>query len=181
MKRKPWLLILALFLWALMAVHFPLLAQEVTGSIRGTVFRDSNDNTVCADEGESALAGIPIELVDDETGTIVRLQTGADGTYILSQASLGDWRVSVTPGTGWRITSQQTREVVLTADTPEATGIDFCIVEVTDSSGDSDQGTTLPESGAPVAPALLIAAALGFAMMAAGIGILLHGRSVHSG
>jgi hypothetical protein len=174
MKRKPWLLIVALFLFTITAVQFPLWAQETTGIIRGTVYRDINANGVCVDEGEPRVAGIPVELVDDATRTIVRLQTGADGTYMLPQATLGRWQVTVAPGTGWRVTSQQTHEVILATDTPEATEFDFCIVEVTASSGGSG-GTTLPESGAPVAPELLIAAAAGFALMAAGAGLLLRG------
>jgi len=175
MKRKMWLSVLALFLFTLSAVYYPLLAQETTGSIRGTVFRDVNSNSVCTDEGEPAVAGIPVELVDDATRTIVRLQTGADGTYILSQAAMGRWQVTVAPGTGWRVTSQQTREIVLTTDAPEAAVVNFCIVEVTESTGGSG-GTTLPESGAPVAPGLLGIAAAGFALMAVGIGLLLRGR-----
>ena len=177
MKRKMWLLAVALFLFTLSAFHFPLLGQETTGTIRGTVYNDINVNAVCVNEGEAAVAGIPIELVDDETGTIVRLQTGADGTYILSQASIGIWRVTVVPGTGWRVTAEQTREVVLTTDAPEATSVDFCIANVNDTSGGSQGGTTLPESGAPVAPGLLLIAAVGCAFMAAGILLLLHGRT----
>jgi hypothetical protein len=177
MKRKMWLAILALFLFTITAVQFPLLAQEARGIIRGTVYRDINANGVCVDEGEPRVAGIPVELVDDATRTIVRLQTGADGTYILPQATLGRWQVTVAPGTGWRVTSQQTREVVLATDAPEASEFDFCIVEVTASSGGS-VGTTLPESGAPVAPGLLGTAAVGFALMAAGISLLLRDRSV---
>ena len=175
MNRKM-LLVVNLLILFLPAVYIPLMAQETTGSIRGTVFRDINENGQCTNEGEPRIAGIPVELVDDATRTIVRLQTGADGTFILSQAALGRWQVTVVPGTGWRVTSPQTREAILTSESPDATNIDFCIVEISSPPGGSG-GTTLPESGAPIAPELLAAAALGFALMAAGAALLIHGRS----
>ncbi|UCC54474.1 MAG: hypothetical protein JSV68_11000 [Anaerolineaceae bacterium] len=173
MKRKKCLVTVALFLFALATVQLPLLAQDNTGSIRGMVYRDINNNGTCATEGEPSVAGIPVELVDDTTRTIVRLQTGADGSYILSEAALGGWQVTVVPGTGWRVTSQQTQAVILTPEVRDVTDIHFCIVEISSPPG----GTTLPESGAPIAPGLLMAAALGVALIAAGAGLILHGRT----
>ena len=140
MKRRKCLVTVALFLFALATVQLPLLAQDNTGSIRGMVYRDINNNGTCATEGEPSVAGIPVELVDDTTRTIVRLQTGADGSYILSEAALGGWQVTVVPGTGWRVTSQQTRAVILTPEVRDVIDVHFCIVEINSPPG----GTTLP-------------------------------------
>ena len=147
-------------------------AQAQTGSISGTVYRDINANGVCVNEGEPRVAAnIPMELVSDDVGELVRISTAADGSYAYTTNALGLWRVTVVPGENWRVTSQQTLEVVLTTDSLNATGIDFCIIEVEQSPGAGEP--TLPESGAPVAPALLMASAIGFILIAGGAGLLL--------
>ena len=150
-------------------------AQDQTGTISGTVYRDLNANGVCVNEGEPRVAAnIPMELVADDVGELVRITTAADGTYAYNTDAQGLWRVTVVPGESWRVTSQQTLEVVLTVDSVDVTSIDFCIIEVDQSSGGG--GTTLPESGAPVAPALLMASTIGFVLIAAGAGLLLFNR-----
>jgi len=175
MRRKFRLSSLVLFLFALTLIPYSLVVGQETGIIRGTVYRDVNANGLCSNEGEARIANIPLELVNDEAQAIVRLSTAADGTFVLNQAALGAWKVTIAPGEGWRITAEQTREVVLVTDGPEVSNVDFCILEVSSSSGGSG-GATLPESGAPIAPQLLAAAAIGFALMAAGAGLLLRDR-----
>ena len=150
-------------------------AQDGTGTISGTVYRDVNANGVCANEGEPRVAAnIPLELVEDDVGELVRITTAADGTYTYATDALGLWRVTVVPGQNWRVTSQQTLEVVLTVDNLNVTNIDFCIIEVEQSSGDG--GTTLPESGATVDPSLLLAATFGFILISAGASLHLFNR-----
>ena len=154
-------------------------AQEEVGSISGTVFRDINANGACVNEGEPRVAAnIPIELVQDDIGEIDAITTAADGTYTFPTDDLGLWRVTVVPGQGWRVTSQQTLEVVLTDDNPDPINIDFCIIEIDQPAGGG--GTTLPESGAPIAPTLLVAAAIGFLLIAAGALLLLFNRKVEA-
>ena len=172
MQKIFWTTSITVFLYAIMLVPHATHAQDQTVTISGTVYRDINANGVCVIEGEPRVAAnIPMEFVADDVGELVRITTAADGTYAYSTDALGLWRVTVVPGESWRVTSQQTLEVVLTADNPNVRNIDFCIIEVEQSSGGG--GTTLPESGAPVAPTQLMAATIGFVLIAAGAGLLL--------
>jgi len=173
MNRKIGSLIPIVLIYLLVLFAYPTLAQEQTGSIRGVVYRDVNANGLCTGEGEVRLANIPLEIINDDIQEIVRFITAPDGTYIQNGAALGSWQVTVVPGEGWRVTSQQTRAVVLTPENPDMAEVDFCIVEI---EGSVDGGVTLPESGAPIAPQLLFAGAAGLALMVLGAGMLLHGR-----
>lgn len=174
MRKIFWIVSVPILLLSVLSVPYAIQAQDQSGSISGTVFRDVNDNGVCTGEGEPPVAAnTPLELVQDDEGEIVRISTAADGTYAFSTNTLGLWRVTVAPGTGWRVTSQQTHEVVLTDDTPNVSNIDFCIIQVNLTP---PGGGGLPESGAPLAPALLGAASMGFILMAAGAGLLLFNR-----
>jgi len=174
MRKIFWTTSITIFLYAIMSILHAAQAQEQKGIIIGTVYRDINANGVCVNEGEPRVAAnIPMELVSDDVGELVRITTAADGSYAYNTDALGLWRVTVVPGAGWRVTSQQTQEVVLNIDNLDVTNIDFCIIEVEQSSGG---GTTLPESGAPVAPALLMASTIGFILIAAGAGLLLFNR-----
>lgn len=150
----------------------PAQAQDQIGTIRGTVFRDVNENGLCSAESEAVLADIPLEIINDDTGEFIRYTTAPDGTYAHTTPDLGIWRVTVVPGSQWRVTSQQTIEVTLTPDSPDAAGIDFCIVEI---ETNQENPVTLPESGAFIAPPLLVAGLFGLALIILG-GALLLGR-----
>lgn len=177
MRRIIWVISLIIFLFAVFLVPNNMRAQEEAGSISGTVFRDINANGVCVNEGEPRVAAnIPIELVQDDEGEIDRISTSVDGFYIYNTDTLGLWRVTVIPGQGWRVTSQQTLDVVLTEVNPDPTNIDFCITEVGQPA--EGGGTTLPESGVPIAPTILAAAAIGFILIAAGAVLLLFNHRV---
>lgn len=172
MKKAYWIAVIVL---SLLAIPLMAFGQDQTGTISGTVYRDINANGVCANEGEPRVAAnIPLELVSDDVGELTRITTAADGTYSYSTDALGLWRVTVVPGQGWRITSPQTLEVVLSTDNPDASNIDFCIIEIDQSAGGG--GTTLPESGVFIAPPLLIAAVIGFLFIAAGAVLLIFSK-----
>ncbi|MDX1418064.1 MAG: SdrD B-like domain-containing protein [Candidatus Promineifilaceae bacterium] len=168
MNRKIQVIIRMLLLLSPILIVFPIQAQTQTGSIRGTVYRDINENGICSTEGEARVGDIAVELVNDDTPELQRTLTAPDGTYLLANASLGLWRVTVVPGTGWRISSAQTREVTLTADQPDAIEVDFCIVQLEDPN---NGGTTLPESGAFIAPPLVLIAIAGLLLMTIGAGL----------
>jgi len=167
--------LIGIFVLLLMAIPLVALAQDQPGSISGAVFRDINANGICVNEGEPRVAAnIPLELVSDDAGELIRITSNADGTYSYATDAQGLWRVTVVPGQGWRVTSQQTLEVVLSSDNPDTDGINFCIIEVQQTGGGG--GTTLPESGVAIAPHLLLAAAFGFLFIAAGAVLLIIGR-----
>jgi uncharacterized membrane-anchored protein YitT (DUF2179 family) len=98
-----------------------------------------------------------------------------DGSFRIVANTLGTWQVTVKPPLGWRVTSQPSKTVTLTETTPQAVGVDFCITQAPESGGGTNP-PVLPESGADVAPSLLIAAAIGALLLAAGAGIILNSR-----
>jgi hypothetical protein len=160
-----------------------LRAQDDTGAISGTVFRDINGNGQCTNEDEPTVSGIALQLVNRDDNTIVNLTSGAGGFYELVNASLGTWQVTVNPGAGWRVTSPQTRQVLISENEPDVEEVDFCIVQDTAATATTTATATpappststptpsqpvLPESGAPVAPGLLLAGGAGLLFLFAG-------------
>jgi hypothetical protein len=175
MKKSTAFILTALLLLSAFAC---VLAQDQAGTISGIVYRDLNANGICASEGEPVVAdNIPIEIISDDAGELIRISSAVDGSFFYTTDALGLWRVTVVPGQGWRITSQQTLEVVLSVDNPDASNIDFCIIEIEQT--EDGAGNTLPESGSIVAPTMLLAAISGLILILIGAGLLLFSR--HSG
>jgi hypothetical protein len=187
-------LVIALICLAAAAVQAQdTLAQNVNGSISGFVLRDLNENGVCTDEDEPGVVGIPVQLVNRDDNSIINLTSGGEGFYELVNASGGTWTVTVNPGSGWRVTSQQTRQVVVSDDEPDVEDVDFCLVETAATVTPAPSATpltaptpvqpivptplpVLPESGAPVSPSILWAAALGLLLLISGAGLLVRAR-----
>lgn len=165
-------------------------AQTSGGAILGSVYNDLDANGVCVGTGEPGLPGIVVEFANTEAAIQTALQTNENGSYGYTAAGFGTWNVTVRTPDGWRSTAQQTRQVVLTSTQPVAAGLDFCITQGSDTgdsggsdgsdgsdgSGDTNGAVTLPESGAPVAPALLIAMVIGLGLLVVGAGLLVYSR-----
>lgn len=113
---------------------------EPGGSIRGTVYLDVGQDGNCT--GDPVISGIPIEFTSNDGGTTVYLSSGANGTYGLVAAGLGTWQVSVVPPAGYVAVSTPTTSVFLSADTPVATGVDFCISTTDGTTTETTTGTT---------------------------------------
>jgi hypothetical protein len=146
---------------------------EVRGSISGAVYEDRNADGVCVGTGEPALAGINIQFASDDGSSTVHLQSGPDGTYGLVAAGLGTWTVTGVPLTGFSVSSTNPQVVHLSAELPDATGVDFCIIK---GSGSGGGLVVLPESGASIAPPLWIAALAGISLVAAGAALEIRRR-----
>jgi hypothetical protein len=146
------------------------LAQETKGSIRGTVYHDLNADGRCVNTGEPGLAGVPIKFASDST--TVYLESGDDGTYGLVAAGLGTWTVGAEPTTGSYVTSKNPIQVYLGVDERLVLGVDFCVI----TTGSVPPAVVLPESGATLAPALLIALATGLGFATTGIGLEIRRR-----
>ena len=100
------------------------------GSIRGTVYVDSNADGRCGAEfGDPIHVGVPIEFVSNDGKFTTYLQSGANGTYGLVAAGLGTWQVSARPNANdFVVTGTATRSVFIGAEEPLALGVDFCVV-----------------------------------------------------
>jgi hypothetical protein len=175
MWRKLSLSLLAIALVLIISPALPANAQTNTGSIRGTVYNDLNGDGFCVGTGEPGQSGIPVVFVYTVSGTKLPLMTGVDGSYGIVSITLGTWQVTVTPGTGWTVTSQQTQQVILTDTQPTVSGVDFCITQAP-ASGGGTSPPVLPESGADVAPALIAVSALGAFLLVFGAGFILNSR-----
>ena len=127
------------------------------GSIRGTVYIDSNSDGRCGPEfGDPTHPGVPIEFVSNDGNFTTYLQSGDNGTYGLVAAGLGTWQVSARPNANdFVVTGTTTRAVFIGEEEPLALGVDFCIVP---TSGGTIPGgglgviapiTHLPTAGAP--------------------------------
>lgn len=176
MRRRISLLVIMIALVLLITPILAVGAQENNiGSIRGVVYNDLNADGYCVGSGEPGQSGVPVEFVFTASGTAVPLLTGVDGSFGIVAISLGTWQVTVHPPLGWRTTSAASKTVTLTDTTPQAVGVDFCITQAP-APGGGTSPPVLPESGADVAPSLLIAAAIGAMLLAAGAGIFLNSR-----
>lgn len=139
-------------------------AFQDRGSIRGTVYEDKNRDGKCAGTGDPVLKDIPIKFVSDDGKYTAYLQSGANGTYGLVAAGFGTWTVSAEPPSGYVVTSKSPLKVFLGSNQMLALGTDFCVAKGT-------AGTVLPESGAAVAPILVLVAGIGAGMVLVGAGL----------
>ena len=155
--------------WAAPTSH----AQVVyDGSIRGTVYLDTNGDGKCVGTGEPTHPGVPIEFVSDDGQWSTYLQTGDNGTYGLVAAAYGTWKVSARPNPNdFVVTSQATRHVFIGSEQPLALNIDFCIQ--TKGGPIQNKPVLLPTSGAAAHNGGFWAAGLlGVVLMGAGTAVL---------
>ena len=172
MRRKMWFAAL-LTLLLLVAGTTSVKAQTATkGAIRGTIYQDANADGICG-AGDPTMAGVRIDFTP-EGGQTISLVTFSDGTYGLASITLGTWQVTARPPEGWVTTSQQTITAVLTAEQNNAENVNFCLAQENTSGGDGSN--TLPDSGVPMPPTLLVAIALSSVLMLAGLALLVWVR-----
>ncbi len=149
------------------------ITRETAGSISGFVYRELDEDGICLPGDATGQPDIPLQLVFRDNDTTVNLATESNGSYRLASAAEGTWQVTVNPGTGWRVTSPQTRQVLVSADNANVEGVDFCLFEVPAPAGGGQP--VLPESGAAVSPGILLILGSGAFFLIAGI--LLYTRS----
>jgi hypothetical protein len=187
MRNKTWIILLVIALMLVITGTAAAFAQSSGGAILGTVYNDQNADGVCVGTGEPGLPGMVVEFVNQEAAIQTALQTNENGSYGYTAAGFGTWNVTVKPAQGWRSTAQTTRQIALTSTQPVAAGVDFCITQDASTStpaapsatavpGGSGGAVTLPESGAPIAPALLIATLIGIGLLVIGGGLYFYSR-----
>ena len=170
MRRLLSFSLLALFVLALIFASAAQAQEDgASGSIRGTIYRDTNNDGLCVGTGEAGLAGVPVRFSNGATQ--LYLQSGSDGTFGLVASGLGTWTVAAEPSADQGVvTSAQSRSVTLSEENPAATGVDFCV-------GTARSGSVvLPQSGAPAMPGLWIALVIGVLFVGAGLFLALRQR-----
>lgn len=146
---------------------------ESNGSIRGTVYLDTNGNGICPDQGEPIHVGVPIEFISDDGKWSTFLQTGDDGTYGLVAAGYGTWKVSARPNANdFVVTSKPTLNVFLSSEEPLALNINFCIRKTSGAKTAAVGPTVLPAAGAAADNLpFAMAAFSGLALLGLGLGL----------
>jgi hypothetical protein len=179
---------LAITIILLLGSALAIQAQDTVGTISGTVYRTENPGTSCTEDNLPGEPGIPLQFVNRDNQTTLNLNTESDGSYEINVSTEGTWQVTVNPGSGWRVLSQQTIQVSVSEDDPDHEEVDFCITRVTPTPTTTTITPTpttitptpippvLPESGAPVAPTLLLAAGLGFLFLLIGGWLFVYAR-----
>lgn len=192
MKHRLSILVITTVLMMLIGIPPAVLAQDAGGAILGTVFHDLDGDGACVGTSEPAVEGIVVEFVNAESAIQTALATNEDGSFSYVSAGFGTWNVSIRPSAGWIVTAEQSQQIALTPSQPVITNLDFCVTEGTATVNSqapvektntkvSISAVTLPESGAPVAPQLLIAAFTGIGFMLIGAGLIAYNRRSQSG
>lgn len=156
------ILLLLIFFGAIIPAS--VIAQS-NGSIRGTIYGDTNKDGSCVNSGEPTVPGVPVELLFQQDGTALTFPSGPDGRYGLTAAQLGTWTVTAKPPAGFYVSSANPVVVTISGPQPEANNIDFCLATV---------ATTLPGSGAIIAPPFYIG--IGALLILIGVGVELRRR-----
>jgi hypothetical protein len=168
MKEKRIYLVLGLALLFLLATTAVVSAQN--GSIRGTVYVDSNADGLCGPTyGDPVQVGVPIEFVSNDGGFTTFLQSGENGTYGLVAAGYGTWQVSARPNANdFVVTGTATRSVFIGSEEPVALDVDFCVVATSGGTipgGGSGLGVIVPITQLPAAGASDNLAGFGIALL----------------
>lgn len=154
----------------------PVPTPAAAGSIRGTVYLDTNGNGICPDAGEKIHVGVPIEFVSDDGKWSTFLQTGDDGTYGLVAAGYGTWKVSARPNANdFVVTSKPTKDVFLSSEEPLALNVNFCIRATSGTTTAARGGTVLPAAGGEANNTPFTMAILsGLAFLGLGLGLTIR-------
>lgn len=158
----------------LIGVIFPAAVNaQANGTIRGTVYGDTNKDGFCASADEPPLPGVPVEFVFQQDGTAWTFTSGPDGRYGLTAAQFGTWTVTAKPPTGFYVSSGNPVMVTISESQPEVDGVDFCVATVA-----STGPITLPGSGSIIGPPIYaaIGAAIGALLVLIGAGVEIRRR-----
>jgi len=111
--------------------------------VRGQVFDDRNGDGAQG-RSERGLAGVAVELVNDEGEVIATTRTGRDGTYRFDQfRETGDYQVRVVVPAGRAATTEATRDVLVSTGDQVVRGVDFGVRQL----GAAPAGRERPEGG----------------------------------
>jgi hypothetical protein len=192
MKHKLSIVLTSTLLMMLIGIAPAVIAQDAGGAILGTVYHDLDGDGACIGTSEPAIEGIVVEFVNVESAIQTALATNEDGSFSYVSAGFGTWNISIRPPAGWIVTGEQSQQIALTPSQPVITNLDFCVTEraatvnvsapiESAESSVAPTAVTLPESGAPVAPDLLIGGVMGIGFMLIGAGLIAYNRRSQSG
>jgi mucin-19 len=105
---------------------------DILGTITGTVWNDLNGNGTM-DPGELPLAGVTVSLYDNANTLIGTAVTAADGTYLFSDLTDGNYTVIETDRTGYSSTTSNTVHTIIASGSHRT--LDFGDLQITPPSG----------------------------------------------
>jgi hypothetical protein len=95
--------------------------------VEGQVFADANGNGR-QDRGEAGVAGVTVELLNNEGAVIATTRTGRDGRYVFDQfGETGDYRVRITPPAGSQPTTPDPRAFLIPTGDTTVRDVNFAI------------------------------------------------------
>ncbi|MEF8770661.1 SdrD B-like domain-containing protein [Candidatus Accumulibacter contiguus] len=97
-------------------------AQPVLASLGDRVWEDLNANGV-QDTGEKGISGVTVKLLNSSDGTVATTTTDANGNYLFSNLTPGDYKVQVVAPTGYYVSPKdQSGNDATDSDIDPATG-----------------------------------------------------------
>lgn len=194
LKHKVWITATVTILLLLATSSAVVLAQDTGGTIKGKVFYDLDANGQCVGTGERGMQGVVVTFTNTQAAIQSAIATDQEGSFGYTSAGYGTWNITVQSPDGWYVSSQETRQTALTSNQPVVTGLDFCIAQgkgpgaggtttkasllgpLSSKTAASGSAMTLPESGAPIAPGLMIAGLAAIGLLTLGMGLYIYSR-----
>ncbi len=142
-------------------------SAQSEGQIGGIVYEDANGNGV-REEGERGLQDIEVQFTNEGFSTVIN--TTSTGAFSLA-VNPATWDVEVINiPSGFEIDDED-REVVIENPGDATTNLEFALVPIPEEAadGDTEDSTTLPESGGPISEGLFFALLGGLVIVGGGL------------
>lgn len=163
MKR---ILTAGLLVTALMLLGVVVASAQSEGQIGGIVYEDANGNGV-REEGERGLQDIEVQFSNEGFETVIN--TTSTGGFSLP-VNPATWEVEVINIPSGFDIDDEDREVVIENPGDAVTNLEFALVPVPEEEeGDSEDSTTLPESGGPFSEGMFLGVLMGLVVIGAGV------------
>lgn len=173
MKR---ILAAGLIVAAIASLGVLVASAQSEGQIGGIVYEDANGNGV-REEGERGLQDIEVQFSNEGFSTVIN--TTSTGAFSLA-VNPATWDVEVINLPSGFDIDDEDREVIIENPGDAVTNLEFALVPVPeDADEDTEDATTLPESGGPISEGLFFALLGGLVVI--GGGFVIFGQMRNKG